>query len=81
MAFNDYLENELTSREKMMLEVVQRTYRKHHMGDGSIGSFELSNELQVVLVEVMGNEGYQTWIHKMRFEIEHPTYPKSERGG
>ena len=80
MGFNDYLENELTSREKMMLEVVQKMYRKHHMGDESIAWEELGDEMQVVLAEVMGDESYEIWIDKMKFEIEHPTYPKSERG-
>lgn len=80
MGFNDYIENELTSREKMLLEAVQMAYQKHHMGDHRIDPYEVSCKLQVVLAEVMGNESYQVWIHKMRFEIDHPTYPKSERG-
>lgn len=80
MAFNDYIENKLTSREKMLLEAVQIAYRKHHMGDESIGWNELADQLQVVLAKVMGNKDYQAWIHKTRFEIKYPEYPKSERG-
>lgn len=80
MAFNDCIENELTLREKKLLVAVQMAYRKHHMNDDSIGWKELSDQLQVVLAEVMGDKGYQAWIHKTRFEVAYPIYSKSERG-
>lgn len=45
-----------------LLEAVKLAYRKHHLGDDSIGWDELSEKLQDVLCEAMGDEAFQAWI-------------------
>ena len=50
-----------------LLGLLQRVYRKHHMGDESIGWEELSNEILDVLGTVMGDEECVNW---QEFELE-----------
>lgn len=51
------------TNEERLLEMVQRTYRKHHLGDESIGWEELSLELCNVLCEVMGDKAFVKWVN------------------
>lgn len=44
------------------LEACKLAYRKHHLGDESIGWEELSNCLFLALCNEMGDEGYQDWL-------------------
>ena len=41
--------------------VLRMAYRKHHLGDESIGWNELSDELAGVLCETMGDKEFQAW--------------------
>ena len=43
---------------------VKAAYRKHHLGDESIGWDELATTLQCALCEIMGDSGYQQWLAK-----------------
>ena len=81
MSFNDYIARKLTACEKLLLEAVQMTYRKHHLEDDRIGWDELGEQLLNALCEIMGDEDYQIWVSKMRFEIKHPIYKKTGREG
>lgn len=44
-----------------MIEVIKMAYRKHHLGDDSIGWDELSEKLGDVLSNAMGVESYVEW--------------------
>jgi hypothetical protein len=65
-----YLRQELCDQEKrirdnqILLDAVKNAYRKHHLGDDSIGWDELSEILENALCNVMGDEGYQKWIRE-----------------
>lgn len=41
--------------------VLRMAYRKHHLGDESIGWDELSDEIETVLCEIMSDEKFQSW--------------------
>ena len=41
--------------------VLRMAYRKHHLGDESIGWEELSDALMHVLCEAMGDKEFQAW--------------------
>lgn len=52
-----------------MLEALQMAYRKHHMGDPSIGWEELSDKLLNTLCEVMGDEAFVAWSNEIAATI------------
>jgi hypothetical protein len=54
--------DEISATVKRLEEAVQFTYRKHHMGDDSIGWDELSDILLHALCEAMGDKGFQDWL-------------------
>ena len=54
-----------------MLKVLQLAYRKHHLGDESIGWDELGNSLYDVLASEMGDEEFIEWLH----EVKRPRSP------
>ena len=45
-----------------LLEAVKLAYRKHHLGDDSIGWDELSEKLLDALCNTMGADGYLEWV-------------------
>ena len=45
-----------------LLTACQMAYKKHHLGDESIGWDELSSALLDALCNEMGDEGYQNWL-------------------
>ena len=45
-----------------LLDAVKLAYRKHHLGDESIGWDELSECLLDALCNEMGDDGYQEWL-------------------
>ena len=45
-----------------LLDAVKLAYRKHHLGDDSIGWDELSNCLLDALCNELGDDGYQQWL-------------------
>ena len=45
-----------------LLDAVKLAYRKHHLGDESIGWGELSECLLDALCNAMGDDGYQEWL-------------------
>lgn len=49
-----------------LLGAVKMAYRKHHLDDQSIGWDELDARLMETLCEVMGDQGYQEWLAKIR---------------
>ena len=51
---------------KMLIEVVKVAYRKHHLGDDSIGWDELSDALQNALCNVMGDDKFTGWLSQIR---------------
>jgi len=50
--------SELLVEYNKMIEAIKKTYRKHWMGDDSIGWDELGSDLCTVLCCVMGNEEF-----------------------
>lgn len=54
--------NALTKKERSLLDAVQKAYRKHCMGDESIGWEELDDILLNALCNAMGDAGYQQWL-------------------
>ena len=49
-------------RSSDLLSAVQFAYRKHHLGDDSIGWNELSDILLNALCNAMGEKGYRKWL-------------------
>ena len=45
-----------------LLDAVKLAYRKHHLGDESIGWDELSGCLLDALCNEMGDNGFQEWL-------------------
>lgn len=45
-----------------LLEAVKLAYRKHHLGDDTIGWDELSDKLLDALCNAMGADGYLEWV-------------------
>ena len=44
------------------IEALKLAYRKHHLGDESIGWDELSECLLDALCNELGDDGYQEWL-------------------
>lgn len=44
------------------LEALKLAYRKHHLGDDSIGWDELADCMLDALCNAMGDDGYQQWL-------------------
>lgn len=51
-----------TSKELILLDAIQKVYRKHCMGDDSIGWKELDDVILTALSEAMGDKGFQQWL-------------------
>jgi hypothetical protein len=41
--------------------VLQQAYRFHHLGDDSVGSNELADDLADILCELMGDKAFHAW--------------------
>jgi hypothetical protein len=52
-----------------LLTAVKLAYRKHCLGDDSIGWDELDKFLHNTLCEVMGDEEYQKWLEQVSRSI------------
>ena len=48
----------------VLIYTVKLAYRKHHLGDSSIGWGELSDILCDTLCESMGDNEFQEWVNK-----------------
>jgi cytochrome c553 len=48
--------------ESPLLKAVKAAYRKHHLGDDSIGWDELSEIMLNALCNAMGDEEFNRWI-------------------
>lgn len=55
-----------TETEGHLLEAVKLAYRKHHLGDDTIGWEELGSALLDSLCFAMGEEGYLEWKDGLR---------------
>jgi hypothetical protein len=53
-----------------LLEAVKLAYRKHHLGDDSIGWDELSDKLGDALNNAMGPRGFVDWMDGFKREEE-----------
>lgn len=51
------------SAAPQLLEAAKLAYRKHHLGDDSIGWDELSEALQNALCEAMGDRAFVAWTN------------------
>ena len=49
----------------LLLNTVKLAYRKHHLGDDTIGWDYLSDTMKDTLCEVMGDERYTKWLKKV----------------
>lgn len=45
-----------------LVETLKLCYRKHHLGDESIGWEELSDRMQTALCNVMGDDEFCEWL-------------------
>jgi len=48
-----------------LLEATKLAYRKHHLGDESVGWGELSEALCNALCNEMGDKGFQRWLRDL----------------
>lgn len=48
-----------------LLEAVKLAYRKHHLGDDTIGWDELSEALHNALCNAMGDNAYLAWMNEV----------------
>lgn len=53
--------DKMVAENNELLEAVQWAYRKHHLGDDTIGWSELSEKLLDALCNAMGADGYLAW--------------------
>lgn len=56
---------EIERQRNVLLDAVQKAYRKHHLEDDSIGWDELGWDLQAALCEAMTDKGYQAWVREV----------------
>ena len=61
--------------QALLLEAAKLAYRKHHLGDESIGWDQLSDVLQTTLAEVMGDRPFQAWLAAFSQEMKHHDTP------
>lgn len=53
-----------------LLEAVKLAYRKHHLGDDTIGWDELSDKLHNAICNAMGDRAYIEWMDSLgQFDI------------
>ncbi len=52
--------------KNMLIVAVQMAYRKHVLDDDRIGWDELSDRLQTVLCESLGDPAFQSWLATVR---------------
>lgn len=52
---------QLEQDRERLLKACQMAHRKHTYGDDSVGWEELSDELSVVLQDIMGDDAYCKW--------------------
>lgn len=53
-----------------LLEAVKLAYRKHHLGDDTIGWDELSETLHNAICNAMGDRGYLEWMESLgQFDV------------
>ena len=55
-----------------LLSACKLAYRKHHLGDDSVGWEELGNALLDALCNEMGVDEYHVWVRKIREEMQIP---------
>ena len=55
----------MTRVEAQLLDAAQMAYRKHHLGDDSIGWDELSDILLSAICDAMTDKGYQKWLRSL----------------
>jgi len=55
----------MTRVEAQLLDAAQMAYRKHHLGDDSIGWDELSEILLSAICDAMTDKGYQDWMKSL----------------
>ncbi|HBJ74661.1 MAG TPA: hypothetical protein DDY86_03890 [Syntrophaceae bacterium] len=51
--------------ENLLLEATKAAYRKHHIGDDSLGWQELSDILFYALTETMGDGEFSKWLSEL----------------
>lgn len=57
------------TEHRNLIQAVKLAYRKHCLGDDSIGWDELDKFLHNTLCEVMGDEEYQKWLEQVSRSI------------
>ena len=55
-----------SKRGSGLLEACKLAYRKHHLGDESIGWEELGTILLDAICNEIGDDGYQKWLEDLR---------------
>lgn len=69
--------SKLEKKYDPVLDACKLAYRKHWMGDDSIGWSELGDTIGNVLAEAMGDEEFCKWLEQTRSEIENGNDPVS----
>lgn len=52
--------------QNLMLKALQYTYRKHCLGDDTIGWMELEGILSDALCEALGDTGFRSWMNTVK---------------
>jgi hypothetical protein len=55
----------LARKNRRLIEAIKLAYRKHHLGDDSVGSTELTDELGAILADHMGDRAFQAWLKEV----------------
>ena len=50
------------------LKMMKLFYRKHHIGDESVGWEELGDMLCNTLCNILGDDGFQKWLQSLKGE-------------
>lgn len=68
MPDSDLNGDELRRHRRVLLEACKLAYRKHHLGDDTIGWDELSERLGEALDDVMGGAEFRQFVRSVKKE-------------
>ena len=70
------IESEAQRQTDLLIHCIQLSYRKHWMGDESIGWSELGDTMANTMADVMGDEAFCKWIEQTRADIDSEAVPR-----
>ncbi len=57
-------------QEQVLLDAVQKAYRKHWLNDGTIGWDELGDILHNALINTMGDNEFIEWKNSLPYNLQ-----------